>query len=69
MKGKTLVGVGSSMGSQQAGGALTPAEAAQQCENAAKQNGPTIIHILTVLKSRAYGTLGKIEPSPLTQLA
>ena len=39
MKGKTLVGAGSSMGNQQAGGALTPAEAAQQCEDAAKQSG------------------------------
>ena len=41
MKGKTLVGAGNSLGSQQptAGGALTPAEAAQQCENAAKQSG------------------------------
>ena len=40
MKGKTLVGAGSNMGnSTTPGGALTPAEAAKECETAAKQSG------------------------------
>ena len=39
MKGKTLVGAGSNMGnSTTPGGALTPAEAAKECETAAKQS-------------------------------